>query len=993
MPHRRRGTPSTPDDDPEDQGPAPADLLQMWISGRTAPLHEVVGAESAGSDTVEPEPTAPEDQVEDSGPERVQPEAAEPETVEPEAAAVDEQHGDNLAEVDLAEPDAETDEVRADDTQTEFPETAPDQDPVTPQSWWPSNDQTEVPAEPDADPSQWWPYAGPAAQEPAASEAPVESAVVAAPVPEETAEESRWHDDVEVEWADRGDQVENPARAPDQTAADRVATTAPPKTDVVEEDPLAVDEVAQDDAETPDDAAVAAEESVPVEAVATQPSPTESDEVPRLTTDPEAVTDKARGWASFGTAPTAEDVLDRTDVQPTWSGRFTGGPPVVTPSPWSDASALAPAAATDLGSSGQTQPPADPAVADDPPAGGSPVDHAQLEAAEGSPPDPETTAPAVLPRGLDMSSTAHWTLDDFEQYIGSQSGNELSAWIGDPRTVEPQGSDATDTDVTAGVSDEAEPVTTKRLAPTEPAEVTPRPGAEVEAPSAVQAAVDPDADATPVVDASPSHLAAHATEPPAAPGTMVPSGAAATLRKRPSRVRGLLARMGLTREDDAESPNPAASTPAFESPAPVPSPAEAPAADVPDPSESQAWRNLAVRDVEPVVDEQPARVEPEADPVPDEVAEHEVARATYDPDATEHFDWTTADFDGPPPRAAEPPAAEPVEEASMADTATQPEAAVPPSSEQETDAGLVDDDDQDHQEWYDDNGLRWTSDDGGYTWFSTDGQGWNAEIGEPIEVPVVSPSASAVEPPGSASGEIAPADPGEPRWPSAPTDDNDRLEQAGDVWPTDAAAATGPTAATSAHWPEPDAQPDAHEMPEAEARTTTKAAATEPVDVGKTTGRDGATLPQYVEYKPRGAYRPLLGVLFVVAAILAVVAIFWAVSKGSQAATGIAVGVTGFALAFWWGLLSWTPTIVSVNGATLEVARGADGEQFDLASPKLNIELGDDTRSRSWRATITRPNGTELVIPASAVDAVEFTAIVRHYREQSAKLSETTEGD
>lgn len=144
----------------------------------------------------------------------------------------------------------------------------------------------------------------------------------------------------------------------------------------------------------------------------------------------------------------------------------------------------------------------------------------------------------------------------------------------------------------------------------------------------------------------------------------------------------------------------------------------------------------------------------------------------------------------------------------------------------------------------------------------------------------------------------------------------------------------------------------------------------------------GPVIPEHVEYRRRASYRPLLGILFVVAAVLAVVAIFWAVSQGGSSSIGIAIGVTAFALAFWWGLISWTPTVVSVDGPILEVTRGADGERFDLRDPDLDIDVGDDTASRSWRATITRPDGTELVIPASAVDAHEFTAIVQHYRGQ-----------
>jgi hypothetical protein len=151
-----------------------------------------------------------------------------------------------------------------------------------------------------------------------------------------------------------------------------------------------------------------------------------------------------------------------------------------------------------------------------------------------------------------------------------------------------------------------------------------------------------------------------------------------------------------------------------------------------------------------------------------------------------------------------------------------------------------------------------------------------------------------------------------------------------------------------------------------------------------TTSEDdhGPVVPEHVEYKRRASYRPLLRVLFVVAAVLAVFAIFWAVSQGGPASIGIAIGVTAFALAFWLGLISWTPTVVSVDGPILEVARGADGERFDLRAPDLDIDVDDDTASRSWRATITRPDDTELVIPASAVDPHEFTAIVQHYRGQ-----------
>lgn len=394
---------------------------------------------------------------------------------------------------------------------------------------------------------------------------------------------------------------------------------------------------------------------------------------------------RARGWASFGAAPTAEDLLEGMDLHGYWSDRVTGGRPVVTPS----VSSVVPTTAGEIA-----------AVRTEP---------------ESTEPDADTAASRASAE--DVSPTAHWTLDDFEEYTRSQSGNELSEWLG------------------ADLPQDAV--------------------AEVE------------------------------TELAGAQDTDVP---AAT--------------------DDAQE-------------------------------------------------------------------------------------------------------------------------------------------EKDHKEWYDGSGLCWTSEDGGYTWFSTDGQGWNAEIGEPIEVPSPSPSAAAGVPtPGV----------------DAPAADPDLVQQ------SDAEGLVDPGA------------------------PTTLPATTRPAAVSAEAGTSDAEVPEHVVYKPRGAYRPLLAVLFVLAAVSAVAAIIWAFSKGSQAATGIAAGVTGFALAFLWGLLSWTPTVVTVNGSILEVARGSDGELFDLSSPDLDIDLDDDTASRSWRATITRPNGTELVIPASAVDTKAFSTIVRHYRDVAAKSSETGNG-
>jgi hypothetical protein len=922
---RRHDSPDAPGED-SDQGPAPADLLQMWISGRTTAHPDL--DEDATAETGAPTEPAAYD--------------------EPEAADVDAEN----AEPEVVE--AESDLTEADLTEAEPDVAAVDQPPAADQDWWPSDERTATTDEAAADPSQWWPYAEPTPEEPAeqpepeptAEERPAaepEAATVLEPTAGErvdtAADESLWHDETESEWV-----------ASDAEAAPVAVAEGPPPDPVERYDPPGTG---------PD---------------APEPPAADSPDVPAATlTESEISAHPARGWASFGAAPTAEDVLDQMSFQGPWSDQLTGGAPVATP----DASGSA------LSATPQTQPGNDPAPQD------QPVDDDAADATTSEVPtdepagSPEPQRP-VPPRGLDMTSTAHWTLDDFEAYIRSQSGNELSEWIGGEPEAEavpevPDSPDAlvaeldrVDEPETPDVGAEAAEAVEVEAVEVEAVEVE---AAEVEAVEAPESPTTAGAHvaAVPVVEGPPPT----ATTEPAPP------------REAPSRVRGLLAKMGLSREHDQPEEGPPDSaesaahalrteptiterTIAWPS-APEPAAPPVPTVEAPAPT--------LVPD-EPVIDEQHPEDDLDSTPVPADIPEAERAEPVYDPDATAHYDFVTADFDGPPPWAAEePPAVE--DESSTTE-------AEPPPAEQPAGAHVAEvADDEDHQEWYDDAGLRWTSDDGGYTWFSTDGQGWNAEIGEPIEVPFEHPSAATVVPPATTDVEVTPPAAADGAH-VAPSDESPSDESPSD----EPEPEPGPEAAAalSEHWPEPESH---RKAPPEEAGVAPDETSAEAVpDSGADTPAVEAgepALPQFVEYKPRGAQRPVLGVLFVAAAVFAVVAIFWAVSKGSQAATGIAVGVTGFALAFWWGLLSWTPTIVSINGAILEVARGSDGERFDLRSPELKIDLDDDTASRNWRTTITRPNGTELVIPASAVDTVEFTAIVGHYRAEATGSSQDTD--
>jgi hypothetical protein len=142
-------------------------------------------------------------------------------------------------------------------------------------------------------------------------------------------------------------------------------------------------------------------------------------------------------------------------------------------------------------------------------------------------------------------------------------------------------------------------------------------------------------------------------------------------------------------------------------------------------------------------------------------------------------------------------------------------------------------------------------------------------------------------------------------------------------------------------------------------------------------------IPPFVEYRPTDFGRYLLGTLFTLAAVLAVMAIFYAVQNGSASAIITAISVTVLATALWWGLLSWSPTIVSVSRGTLEVAHGPTSQRADLRDPAVEVRVGDDPRARTWTTQVARPGQPTLVIRASQVRPQQFSRIVAHYRREA----------
>lgn len=139
-------------------------------------------------------------------------------------------------------------------------------------------------------------------------------------------------------------------------------------------------------------------------------------------------------------------------------------------------------------------------------------------------------------------------------------------------------------------------------------------------------------------------------------------------------------------------------------------------------------------------------------------------------------------------------------------------------------------------------------------------------------------------------------------------------------------------------------------------------------------------VPRFVEYTPTAVRAYLLGGVFVVAAVAAVLTAFVAISESSTAALVIASACGALGLVAWWALLGWRPTVVSIREGVLEIARGDHTETFELTSPTTSVEFRGRPGSPSWTAVVRHQNGPRTMLRPSQVKPRQFERIVRHYR-------------
>ena len=165
----------------------------------------------------------------------------------------------------------------------------------------------------------------------------------------------------------------------------------------------------------------------------------------------------------------------------------------------------------------------------------------------------------------------------------------------------------------------------------------------------------------------------------------------------------------------------------------------------------------------------------------------------------------------------------------------------------------------------------------------------------------------------------------------------------------------------------------AAEEAERERRARESATATVPAGAA-------APIPRFIEFRSTSLLRWVVGAVFVVCAVAAVIATFRAVSAGSNDVVLAAVGLTALAMLSWWALLRWTPPIVSVSDGLLEVSRGATAASWDLRDPATEITFRGRPSSRSWRAVLRGPSGRPTTIRARQVDPAQFVDVVEHYQ-------------
>ncbi len=155
---------------------------------------------------------------------------------------------------------------------------------------------------------------------------------------------------------------------------------------------------------------------------------------------------------------------------------------------------------------------------------------------------------------------------------------------------------------------------------------------------------------------------------------------------------------------------------------------------------------------------------------------------------------------------------------------------------------------------------------------------------------------------------------------------------------------------------------------------------TEPAPEPEAVADDGADIPPFVSYSPSDVRLYVLGGVFVVASIVAVLTVFPAVEEGSTNGMVRAGAFLVIALAALWAMLAWEPTVVSVREGVLAVSRGSRTREADLRDPAVSVETSGNPSSPTSTVTVRQPDAKPIVIRGNQVRRRQFARIISYHQ-------------
>ncbi len=140
-------------------------------------------------------------------------------------------------------------------------------------------------------------------------------------------------------------------------------------------------------------------------------------------------------------------------------------------------------------------------------------------------------------------------------------------------------------------------------------------------------------------------------------------------------------------------------------------------------------------------------------------------------------------------------------------------------------------------------------------------------------------------------------------------------------------------------------------------------------------------IPENATWKASHLPRVFAGALLAMAVVGTwVLGVRFEASRLPEDFVSLFIGV-GVVVVLWALLIATTPQEVKLRGSVLTIHNSAGHESFDLADGLQPVDIIGDPRRRKWAVLLHRSDRTSVVLRRHDVNAVEFDAIVRHYRD------------